>query len=132
MASLASHIRAARAYAGLTQGELADALGVEVQWVKRREASIQTPREAELVAIADKCSVPLEFLHHGFSDDLIGPEAQNQLDRIEGKLDRLLSPDARREALKFMAAFAARQAPAAATPPATAPSQNGPRKQAAS
>lgn len=59
-------VRAARAYAGLKQVELADALGVDVQTIKRREASVHAPRRGELVAIAAICDVPLGFLERGF------------------------------------------------------------------
>jgi transcriptional regulator with XRE-family HTH domain len=65
--SYAPRIRAARAYARLTQQELAAQLGVDVQTVKRREKGSHPPRRAELLAIAEVTGVPAEFLEHGFS-----------------------------------------------------------------
>jgi transcriptional regulator with XRE-family HTH domain len=62
----APRIRAARAHARLTQQQLADALGVDVQTVKRRERGVHPPKLGELVAIASVCEVPLAFLEDGW------------------------------------------------------------------
>jgi transcriptional regulator with XRE-family HTH domain len=78
-------IRAARAYAGLTQDQLAEALGLDVQTVKRRESGKQEPRNGERIAIAAVCNVPLEFIEHGFPA-VVSTEAQDALTRIEQTL----------------------------------------------
>lgn len=81
----AARIRAARAYAGLKQEELADALGVDVQTIKRREAGTSPPRRGELVAIADICKVPVGFLKRGFAE-ANRDEILERLERIEETL----------------------------------------------
>jgi transcriptional regulator with XRE-family HTH domain len=83
-AAYARRYRAARAYAGLTQEELANKLGVDEQTIKRRESGKQEPKKAELIAVAALCEVPVEFLEHGWGfagrDELSGlVEMQNQL-----------------------------------------------------
>lgn len=67
MSELAARFRAARAYADLTQLELAQALGIDVQTVKRREASKGDPKRAELIAIASITGVPETFMLDGFN-----------------------------------------------------------------
>lgn len=67
-ATYAGRIRAARAFAGLKQTELADQLGIAVQTLKRREAGQLEPRRGELLAIAAICGVPYSFLEHGFTE----------------------------------------------------------------
>jgi transcriptional regulator with XRE-family HTH domain len=67
MSELAARFRAARAYADLTQFELAQALGVDVQTVKRREAGKGDPKRAELIAIASITGVPETFMLDGFN-----------------------------------------------------------------
>lgn len=82
MSDYAARIRAARAYSGMTQRELADRIGVDVQTVKRREAGQQNPKRGELLAIAAVTGVPVAFMEHGFGD--IEPsEVIERLQRIE-------------------------------------------------
>lgn len=69
MSDYAQRIRAARAYAGLTQDELAEQLGTAAQTVKRRESGAQAPKRGELLAIAAICDVPVRFMEHGFDPD---------------------------------------------------------------
>lgn len=101
MSEYAPRIRAARAYKGFTQEELAEELGVDVQTIKRREAGKQDPKRSERIAIAAICEVPLDFLENGFggsymlSDEqlrtaaeLLGPqllEAARALEPTSGK-----------------------------------------------
>lgn len=77
----APRIRAARGYAGLSQDQLATKLGVDVQWVKRREASKQDTKPGERIAIATACGVPIEFLERGFDSHAFGP-ADGRLDEV--------------------------------------------------
>jgi len=80
-----ARIRAARAYAGLSQEELAEALGVDPQTIKRRESGYQQPKKGERVAIAAICRVPPEFMEHGFGE--IRPtEIARRLAQIEAML----------------------------------------------
>src|SRR5947209_15300390 len=55
---LTRRVRAARAYSGLSVGELAAAIGVGAQTVKRIEAGRRNPRQMEVWAIADVCGLP--------------------------------------------------------------------------
>lgn len=57
-------MRAARAYAGISQETLAERLGVEAQWIKRREKGVQATKEMDRLAIAAACDV--RFVDHGF------------------------------------------------------------------
>lgn len=65
---LAKRIRAAMAYAGVTERELADCIGVSRATISRTVASSRIPRRMELREIADVCGVPLGFFtadwHH--------------------------------------------------------------------
>lgn len=88
MATQGDRIRAARAWADLSQDELAAQLGVDVQWVKRREGGSQGSKDVDLIAIASVCDVPLDFLRHGFPTQAGGGEAQ--FDRIEQALAGLV------------------------------------------
>lgn len=65
MAGHGARIKAARGYARMSQDVLAAKLGVEVQWVKRREADTQAPKRYELIAIAAVTGVTLAFLENG-------------------------------------------------------------------
>lgn len=67
VARYGQRIRAARSYAGLSQRELGEALGIDEQTIKRREADKQAPKDGELMAIAQICGVPLGFLRQGFA-----------------------------------------------------------------
>lgn len=88
----AERIRAARAFADLSQRDLADALGVDVQWVKRREKprgeeGAQDPKALDRIAIAEVCGVPVDFLEHGF-----GGAARSEIaERLAG-IESLLRP----------------------------------------
>jgi transcriptional regulator with XRE-family HTH domain len=62
---LTRRVRAARAYSGLSVQELATAIGVGAQTIKRIEAGRRTPRQMEVSAIADVCGLP----HNWFSAD---------------------------------------------------------------
>jgi transcriptional regulator with XRE-family HTH domain len=76
MSDFASRLRAARAFADLTQEELATMLGVDPQTIKRREAGKQNPKRVELVAIASITSVPLAFLEGGWEALAAPPDAE--------------------------------------------------------
>lgn len=84
MSTYAARIRAARAYAGLTQEQLAAELDVDTQTIKRREAGSHDPKRGERMAIAAICGVPPEFMEHGFGAER--DEIAARLDRIEAVL----------------------------------------------
>jgi transcriptional regulator with XRE-family HTH domain len=69
-----ARIRAARAFAGLTQDQLAEMLGVDTNTIKRRESGTNLPKRGELLAIATITGVPISFMEHGFGDP--GPEEE--------------------------------------------------------
>lgn len=88
MADYAARIRAARGWADLTQQQLADQLGVDVQTIKRRESGSQEPKKGERLAIAAICKVPLSFMEEGFGE-VTRNELRDLLERVEGALSRL-------------------------------------------
>lgn len=86
-------IRAARGYAGISQTELAQRLGVEVQWVKRREAARQDTKPYERSAIGTACRV--RFIDHGLvalAEEFRQPVSDGPL-APEGELGRDLQDD---------------------------------------
>lgn len=85
MTQYAARYRAARAFAGLSQDELADRLGVDAQTVKRREAGTKEPKKAELIAVAAICGVPLEFMESGW-----GRPTADELGRLVAQQNTLL------------------------------------------
>jgi transcriptional regulator with XRE-family HTH domain len=85
----AARIRAARGYANLTQQQLADALGVDVQTVKRRESPAGSdPKKGERLAIAAACGVPPDFMEGGFPPAL-SSEAQDRLGLLLQEVQQL-------------------------------------------
>jgi transcriptional regulator with XRE-family HTH domain len=62
----ARRVRAARAYAGLSVQELADAIGLGLQTIKRIEAGKRNARRYEIWAIAETCSLPRDFFDIDF------------------------------------------------------------------
>lgn len=92
MSDYAARIRAARAYAGLKQDELAERLGVDTNTIKRREGGTQHPKRGELLAIAAITGVPVSFMEHGF-----GETSESEVIRRLGHIEALLNavaPDA--------------------------------------
>jgi transcriptional regulator with XRE-family HTH domain len=79
-------IRAARLWADLTQQQLADELGVDVQTIKRRENDrASQPKRGERLAIAAICGVPPEFLEEGF-----GGHAESEIsERLAGLAEQV-------------------------------------------
>lgn len=113
--------RAARCYAGLTQEELADKLGVEVQTVKRREAGKEAKR-LELLAVASICNVPIEWLEQGWhaigqGDTLT--RLDEVLERNTHTLNEILAKLATEEMAESAEALADPPEPDAEQPPAS-------------
>lgn len=94
MTQYAARYRAARAYAGLSQPELAERLGVDAQTIKRRESGAKEPKKAELIAVAAICQVPLTFMESGWgalTADEVSTLLRTQTDilaRIEDSIAR--------------------------------------------
>lgn len=61
VSEIAKRYRAARSYAGLRQEDLAEALGVDTQTIKRREAGNHGAKRSELVLVASTCGLPFEW-----------------------------------------------------------------------
>jgi transcriptional regulator with XRE-family HTH domain len=101
VAQYGRRIRAARGWRGISQKQLAEALGLDEQTVKRRESDKQDPKNGELIAIAQICQVPLSFLEHGFDapvqvDDplaLILREITEHRERTEGEIGKRYQTD---------------------------------------
>lgn len=90
----AQRIRTARAYADLTQAELAARLGVDEQTIKRRENPAKNDaKKGELIAIAAICGVPEWFLTDGWKEPGRS-EIADRLAAIEAILDDRLADDA--------------------------------------
>ena len=65
---VAARVRSARAYANLTQDDFALHLNISVHSVRRMEQGERTVPMAELVAIAEACDVPRDFMLYGYAD----------------------------------------------------------------
>lgn len=118
MSDYSPRIRAARTYAGLSQKELADALGVDEQTIKRRESpSGKEPKPGERIAIASVCGVPVEFMEVGFGE-IQRDEILDDLDYLRTKLDALS------DALAVL--VEQRQVELAEPPPAPSPAESRP------
>ena len=93
MADYGARVRAARAYADLTQEQLAERLGVNVQTIKRREMHpgdelYQPPKRGERLAIAVICGVPPAFMEDGFGG--YGPdELVDTVTQLAGQVEQI-------------------------------------------
>lgn len=97
----AARIRAVRNYKGMTQGELADRLGISLATMKRYESGERPISTEELLAIAEAVSIPPDFMLYGF--DAIAQQhaaetptaCQRRFAVIEGRLGELEAQIAR-------------------------------------
>jgi transcriptional regulator with XRE-family HTH domain len=65
----AARIATARKLAGLSQQDLADALGVNVQTIKRRESAAgKAPKKVDRIAIATVCGVSIDYMEGVITD----------------------------------------------------------------
>ena len=88
MGNLEDRMRCARAFANLSQQELADRLGVSIGTVKRREIGDAPVTNEILSALAQATGVPFAFLVEGWSDDQLNASMAEVLARV----DRLEDP----------------------------------------
>lgn len=93
MGNLQDRLRAARAFANLSQQELADQLGISIGTVKRRELGDATLNNQALLATAQACGVPFAFLVEGFSDEQINASMAEVLARAELQGQPAVLPD---------------------------------------
>lgn len=75
----AARVRAARAYAGLDQAEIARCLGVSTGTIKRLEAGKREVTLEEMMVVADRCDVPPVFMLVGFGAAPLTLEQGQQL-----------------------------------------------------
>lgn len=97
---LARRYRAARAYAGLDQDDLAERLGLHESTVKRREAGKDDPKPAERIAVASICGLPESFFDLSTGPQPYSDELAERLGRIELALNGFTNE---REALSDLA-----------------------------
>ena len=95
MNDLGKRIRAARAYAGINQENLADSTGISPHTIQRVEAGLEEFGESErwslIHAIAQATRLPEQWFTVDF-DSLAREEApEDKLGRLEGKVDAALA-----------------------------------------
>ena len=95
VAELARRVRAARAYAGLSRGELAEKIGMSEATLKRVELGERGLGDLEadtfVHRVAAAANLPAEFLTAPFERLAVPADAGSQLDRLERKVDALLT-----------------------------------------
>lgn len=84
-----ARVRAARAYAGLKQGVLADLSGVSFDTLRRIEQEKRAPVLDDLRAIGDACGVPRVFMEQGWAA-MSGPTSEEVNQRF-AELERMIS-----------------------------------------
>lgn len=98
----AQRVRAARAWANLSQPDLAKQLDMSLASLRRIEQEARDVSTAELLHIGEVCGVPRKFMLYGFSDGK--PSAQAQADALEGVIADMVSRIERHERLHTLAA----------------------------
>jgi transcriptional regulator with XRE-family HTH domain len=89
---VAARVRAARAFAGLEQAEVAQALEVSVGTYKRIEQGARPASKPERTRIAALCGVPIGFMESGFdhlliaSDDLLARRVLEEIRALRTEL----------------------------------------------
>lgn len=78
----ARRCRAARAWAGMSQAELAGAIGVALATVKRTEAGARKVPAEELLTIGEACKVPPWFMLRGVTEPPESAETTAQVNRL--------------------------------------------------
>lgn len=88
-----ARIRAAVAYSGLQQGEIANAIGVSKSALARWMAGSSEGRaadDADLAKLAVACGVPLIFLELGFQEPSPDEVVDLRFRALEAKVDQLI------------------------------------------
>jgi transcriptional regulator with XRE-family HTH domain len=86
---MAARARAARAYAGHEQKEVAEALGISVQTYKRIEAGQRDLTDEEAQRLAAKCTVPAAFMQSGFDRLFDGADVEGAVERVNRQIREL-------------------------------------------
>lgn len=101
-ASTARRVRAARAWANMSQPDLAKLLDMSLASLRRIEQETRDVSTAELIHIGEVCGVPRRFMLYGWTD--AGKStAQSQADAIEGIIADMTKHIARHERLHTLA-----------------------------
>ncbi len=93
MRDLQHRLRAARAYANLSQQQLADRLGISIGTIKLRELGEAHLNNQALIATAQACEVPLSFLTEGWSDEQLSESMAEILERADQQQHPPVLPD---------------------------------------
>jgi transcriptional regulator with XRE-family HTH domain len=102
-------LQAARAYAGVSTVDVADALGISDSTYKRIEADAEyykpAKRQALLVNVAHVTKVPVSFLENGWpaSDE---PDLAERVEALEYQMQALRPDEARRLVAKMVGGLA--------------------------
>lgn len=97
-AHTASRVRAARAWANLSQPELARTLDISLSGLRRIEQESRDVTTPELLQIGEVCGVPRRFMLFGWSEPGKA-NAQTQAEALEGILADITSRVERHERL---------------------------------
>ncbi|MBF0227959.1 MAG: helix-turn-helix transcriptional regulator [Desulfobacterales bacterium] len=93
-------LKAVRNESGLTQGQLAELIGVDIQRVSKYERGVMVPTTDIIVKIADILKVNLDYLLRDGTNKTIGKVKDSQLLDYIGEIDNL--PDKDRDTLKIL------------------------------
>lgn len=94
----ARRIRAARSYAGLTQEDMAERLGISTVTYKRVEQAKRSVDIRELARISEITQMPASFFSLDLSAIDDGAKQRQELEDVEGRISTLVS---RLEDLEF-------------------------------
>ena len=137
--SLGQHVRFARRLVGMTQRQLAAAIGSKVTQVRRYEAGTASLSAARLLRIAVAVDAPLGWLY-GIDDSDHWPDTvlaslfhDRQVPGLLAAFARITDDEARRRVLdmaELLASESRPRPPAPFQPPAAAPAPGGRRRRA--
>jgi transcriptional regulator with XRE-family HTH domain len=88
---LASRVRAARAYANLTQPELGKMIGLSHHSVRRMERGERDPTERDLLGVGAACGVPVSFMLNGWPSDEAAVDGDSSLRLLVHNLEKMVN-----------------------------------------
>lgn len=100
--SAARRVRAARAWANMSQPQLAKLLDMSLASLRRVEQESRDVTTAELIHIGEVCSVPRKFMLYGWTEPGKST-AQSQADALEGIIADMTNRIERHERLHALA-----------------------------
>lgn len=86
----AARIRAARAHAGIDQAAVAQLFGVSVGTIKRMESGKREITTDEMLAVAELCNVPVEFMLSGFESIQAAPVTLEEASRLRDEIAEMV------------------------------------------